>query len=149
MLSQGLSDSSVDRKNEMVSLANGTSYSAPIVSGIAAVLRRAFPAATARQIRRAITEEASPGVTGDGSGSFDQGEGWVDALAAFERLRDNMPSDLPDVSPVSDPLVSVNLENATGLDVYSGSVTLFGDDEIAFLLPGDFDNVKGTHQTGL
>ena len=69
-----------------VSFSGGTSFSAPTVAGVAALLRQAFPKATALQVRNAIIATANPDLLADGSTSLDQGAGYVDARAAFEFL---------------------------------------------------------------
>ncbi len=69
-----------------VSFSSGTSFSSPSVAGVAAVLRQAFPAATARQIRNAIILSANPNLLADGSTELDQGSGFVDAQAAANLL---------------------------------------------------------------
>ncbi len=77
---QGFSGTSV------INLASGTSFSAPTVAGIAALLRQAFPGATARDIRAAILKSANPALLVDGSTALDQGSGFVDAQAAYDIL---------------------------------------------------------------
>ncbi len=53
-------DQILDACFKRLSIASGTSFSAPIVSGIAAALIEAFPRATATQIRNAIIESGRP-----------------------------------------------------------------------------------------
>lgn len=69
-----------------ITVTEGTSFSTAIVSGVAALLRQAFPNATAAQIRNAMVETANDKVFGDRSGILDRGHGVVDALAAFQLL---------------------------------------------------------------
>jgi subtilisin family serine protease len=64
-----------------ITIASGTSFSAPSVAGVAALLRQAFPGATARQIRSAIIMSADPGLLDDGSTHLDQGSGYVNGGA--------------------------------------------------------------------
>ncbi|MCI0658406.1 MAG: S8 family serine peptidase [Acidobacteria bacterium] len=103
-------------------LASGTSFSSPTVAGIAAVLRQAFPTATARQIINAITSTANAGLLGDGSGPQDMGSGFVDAAAARALLATGT---VPDALPVPTPPVKSVKNNVTsiaGLPVFNGSV---------------------------
>ena len=60
----------------LLGLGNGTSFSTPLVSGVAALLRHAFPGADATQIRNAILLSGSSEVTEDGSTELDEGQGW-------------------------------------------------------------------------
>jgi subtilisin family serine protease len=105
-----------------ITFANGTSFSAPTVAGVAALLRQAFPAATARQIRNAIVTSANPAFLADGSTGLDQGAGFVDALAAFNALaRGTAPEALPE-PPAFSKSVKENVEINAGLAVRSGPV---------------------------
>ena len=69
-----------------VNFGSGTSFAAPTVSGIAAVLRQAVPSATARQIRNAIIMTANPSRIPTAAPN-DQGHGFVDAAAALALLQ--------------------------------------------------------------
>ena len=105
-----------------VNFAGGTSFSAPTVAGIAALLRQAFPAATARQVRNAIIATANPTLLADGSSVLDQGAGYADALAARNLLGTGT---VPDTSPAPPPFthkVRDNVEDNAGLTVLTGSV---------------------------
>ncbi len=103
--------------NSRISISNGTSFSAPIVAGLAAILRQAFPRATATEIRNAIVETADASMFGDGSGRLDRGQGIVNAEAAFRLLDSGRASDrLPD-PPRPNRLVKNNIEENTNLTV--------------------------------
>ncbi|MCI0567432.1 MAG: S8 family serine peptidase [Acidobacteria bacterium] len=105
-----------------VGFAGGTSFSSPTVAGIAAVLRQAFPTATARQIINAIVSSANAGLLGDGSGPQDMGSGFVNAAAARALLATGT---VPDALPVPTPPVKSvknNVESIAGLPVFNGSV---------------------------
>jgi membrane-anchored mycosin MYCP len=88
-------------------LISGTSYSAPVVAGIAALVRSVSPQLTARQVMRRITDTAHHPAAG-----WDPwvGHGVVDALAAVstDGVRAQRPSPLgllaqrPDTAPASD-----------------------------------------------
>jgi subtilisin family serine protease len=65
-------------------LLSGTSFAAPHVSGIAALLRSAHPGATARETARAIVESATDLGAAGRDDAF--GAGLVDAAAALDRL---------------------------------------------------------------
>ncbi|HEV8337185.1 MAG TPA: S8 family serine peptidase [Candidatus Polarisedimenticolia bacterium] len=105
-----------------ISFAGGTSFSSPTVAGIAAVLRQAFPAATARQIHNAIVASANPNLLGDSSGPQDQGLGFVDAGAARAMLAaGNVPDALP-TWPTPSKSVKSNVTLIAGLPVANGTV---------------------------
>jgi subtilisin family serine protease len=104
-----------------VSIASGSSFSAPIVSGVAALLRQAFPQASATEIRNAIIASANGDAIRNAS-VLDEGHGLVNAKAAFELLQDGRVSDsLPHFdAPTSD--VQKNIERGTDLKVVTGTV---------------------------
>jgi subtilisin family serine protease len=105
-----------------ISITSGTSFSAPSVAGVAALLRQAFPSATARQIRNAIILSANPDVLDDGSTELDQGAGFVDADAAKSLLA---RGDVPDTSAKPHKLkktVAQNVEQNTSLVVWRDDV---------------------------
>lgn len=79
---------------------SGTSYSAPVVSGIAALVRSASPALTARQVMRRIEDTAHHPAAG-----WDPwvGHGVVDALAAVSADGSRGPSLPPSTSTVRKP----------------------------------------------
>ena len=116
-------DQILDACFDDLSIASGTSFSAPIVSGIAAVLAQAFPNATATQIRNAII---ASGRTNQIKGYFDvvdRGNGLPDAFAAYEFLASGeVPNILPPVN-LPDELVKRNIEDDTDLNVRSGFVS--------------------------
>jgi len=115
-----------------ISIGSGTSFATPSVAGVAALLREAFPDATARQVRNALIETANPGLIVDGSDPLDRGAGYVDGLAAYQRLATGM---VPDTLTFDDHFtknVKVNIEQGTALDVRDGFVA----DHAADLRPG-------------
>jgi subtilisin family serine protease len=105
-----------------ISIGSGTSFAAPSVAGVAALLRQAFPSATSRQVRNAIILSANPALLQDGSTVVDRGAGYVDALAAYNLLA---AGNVPDTAPVvgrANSNVKVNIEQNTFLRVRSGTV---------------------------
>jgi serine protease AprX len=104
-----------------VNFFSGTSFSAPNVSGIAAVLHAALPNATARQIRNAIIMTARPNLIPTGK-ARDQGAGFVDAFAAYNLL---LGGTVPDTVQLEFPgttrNVVANIAHAN-LPVFDGSV---------------------------
>jgi subtilisin family serine protease len=114
-----------------ISLASGTSFATPSVSGIAAVLRQRFPTATARQIRNAIVASANAGLLSDGSTALDQGHGYVDASAAAALLAAGSVPDLPGLGQYNNS-VKVNVEQHTDLRVRDGAVS----ERVTGLKPG-------------
>ena len=99
------------------SVANGTSFSTPLIAGIAALLRGAVPDATARQVRNAIVESSDPKVMDDGSTELDQGQGYVNAKKALDALKRRRGSDLPNRPRKPGDSVRQNVERNTNLDV--------------------------------
>jgi hypothetical protein len=119
-----------------ITLGSGTSYSSPAVAGVAALLRQAFPLATARQIRRAIIRSANPHLIDDGSTELDRGAGYVDALAARNLLASGRVSDAPPEPERTNKHVKVNLERS-GLNVRDGHVR----DTLTNLKPGQRQDI--------
>lgn len=115
-----------------LSIGSGTSFSAPSVAGVAAVLRQAHPTATAREIRNAIIQGANPSMLDDGSGPLDRGAGHVDAGAASALLAADLASDAPGVVGGTAYDVKVNLAQKAGVTTYDGNVTR----SVSGLLPG-------------
>ena len=68
-------------------LVDGTSFSSPMVAGAAALLRGAFPKATAAQVREALMKGANSKLLGDNSSALDQGNGYLDVVAARDLLQ--------------------------------------------------------------
>jgi hypothetical protein len=114
-----------------VGFAGGTSFSSPNVAGIAAVLRQKYPAATAREVRNAIIASANPGLLGDNSGPFEQGNGFVNATAADALLAAGPVPDPPAQVPPSKSVKS-NVINIAGLPVANGTV----NQSVGPLVPG-------------
>ena len=104
-----------------ISLASGTSFSSPIVAGVAAILRQAHPEASARQIRNAIVMSARPD-TIPGAGPNDQGAGVVDAQAASDLLAAGGVPDLRVLPPYVVKSVAANLAQNAGVTVQTGLV---------------------------
>jgi hypothetical protein len=132
---------------DSVSLNTGTSFSAPIASGIAALLREAAPGASAIQILNAMAMTARASEIQDDSGTLDRGAGLVDAFGAYQMLiAGNAPDKLPkNPQPSSD--VRLNVTKNTDLQIYSGPVTK----TFSGLLPGEradllLDVLPGTTQ---
>ena len=105
-----------------ISIGSGTSFATPSVSGIAAVLRQAYPNATARQIRNAIILSANPSLV-TGATVLDQGNGYVNAGAAAALLAAGKAPDSVDALPKANESVKVNVEKGTALNVVNGFVT--------------------------
>jgi hypothetical protein len=105
-----------------ISIGSGSSFSAPSVSGIAALLRQSQPGATARQIRNAIIMSANPALLNDGSNELDRGAGYVDAAAAASLLASGKVPDSVQTAGKANPNVKVNIEQSTTLKVRNGLV---------------------------
>jgi subtilisin family serine protease len=115
-----------------VSFISGTSFAAPSVSGVAALLRQAFPEATASQVRNALILSADPSLLTDGSTELDQGTGFVDGFAAFSLLAMGVPDAFPE-PPHATKNVGVNVEQGSDLRVRRGFVVESATD----LAPGE------------
>jgi hypothetical protein len=117
-------DQILDACDGDLSIASGTSFSAPIVSGIAAVLRQAFPDASATEIRNSIIETARKNQVDDGSLDIDRGNGVPDAFAAYKLIASGRVEDYIPRPSHPDEEVSRNVERNTDLTVFSGNVRL-------------------------
>jgi hypothetical protein len=127
MLSQGCGgfDSNGNCLNDVnnLTIASGTSFSAPVVSGIVAVLRQEFPHASVGQIWNAIVKAADDDQLGNASTVLDQGQGLVNASVAANLIQNGRVSDHLPAPPRPDSLVSDNIEDNTNLNVSSGTVS--------------------------
>jgi hypothetical protein len=123
-ISQGYCPNQIlDACFKRLSIGSGTSFSAPIVSGIAAALRDAFPKASATQIRNAIIASGRPAQVADYFDVVDRGNGLPDAWAAYQMLAEGKVDDsLPPVNQPND-LVRRNIEQNTDLEVESGFIS--------------------------
>ena len=130
-----------------ITIGSGTSFSAPSTAGLAALLRQAFPAATARQVRNAIIAGANPNFLADGSTVLDQGAGYVDGLASAGLLfSGSIPDALPE-PPGYTQNVNVNIQQGTFLRTRHGAFS----ESTGALLPGQrhevvYDVVPNTRQ---
>jgi subtilisin family serine protease len=105
-----------------ITIGSGTSFSAPSVAGVAALLRQAFPMATARQIRNAIILSANPNLLADDSTELDQGAGFVDAMAARDLLAAGQVPDTTVKPRKPHKSVSQNVRHGTFLEPLKGNV---------------------------
>ncbi len=116
-------------------VGSGTSFSTPLVAGIAASLRQAVPGATARQIRNAIIATANPTLVATAT-RFDQGNGFVDASAALDLLRTGSVPDTVQTDFVYNRSVAANLARV-GAQVNTGFVS-----QSVTLRPGALSEVR-------
>jgi subtilisin family serine protease len=133
-----------------LSLASGTSFSAPSVAGVAALLRQAFPYRSAAQIRNALVLSANPAYLQDGSTRNDQGAGYVNGQAAYDLLAAGNVPDTIDPPPHAVTSVAANL-TMSGAVVDSGNVTRHvgplkpgGREEIFYQVPPNVQAVNLT-----
>lgn len=98
-----------------IGFANGSSFAAPTVAGVAALLLEAVPKAKPDQIRAALLAGANPNVVTTAS-QMDQGYGFVDAVAALNKLRGKIKN--PKDNGRERPSVRKNIQNLVG----SGSI---------------------------
>jgi subtilisin family serine protease len=139
-----------DACDKRLSIGSGTSFSAPVVSGIAAVLAEAFPNATATQIRNALIATGNAGQIEPYFDAVDRGHGLVDAYAAYSLLATGtVPDVLPPFITPWDLSVEDNIEHNAGLVVRSGNVTQTMTDlkpgqraEILYAVPPNTESVK-------
>jgi subtilisin family serine protease len=116
-----------------IGFSSGTSISAPSVAGVAALLRQAFPGATASQIRNAIIASANSGLLSDGSTVLDQGAGYVNGAGAASLIASGGASSAFPTLPNSNKSVKVNVEQGSFLRVRNGFIT----DHFAGLKPAE------------
>lgn len=112
-----------------INIISGTSFSAPMVAGAAALLLSAYPDATPGQIRGALLVGADPNVLEDNSGPFDQGFGFLDVLGAYHAFGAPTPVDQGE----EDVVVKTNVE-ALGVEVISSRNATRST---GWLLPGE------------
>jgi serine protease AprX len=105
-----------------VSVVSGVSFSAPLVAGVAALLRQAYPTASATQIRNAIIGSGNPSVVGPGFTRLDQGSGLPDADFAFKKFT-SFSNTLPSATAPQSS-VATNIKQGTGLNVSNGNLVL-------------------------
>ena len=103
-----------------ISIGSGTSFATPSVAGIAAVLRQAFPNATARQVRNAIIMSANPALV-NAATTVDRGAGYVNATAARDLLTAGGAPDTVGTLPKANSSVKVNVEKSGTLNVLDGT----------------------------
>ena len=106
-----------------ISISSGTSVSAPSVAGVAALLRQAFPAAPASQIRNAIIASANAQLLSDGSTVLDQGAGYVNGAGAVSLIASGGAASVFPTLPNSNKSVKVNVEQGSFLRVRNGFIT--------------------------
>lgn len=104
-----------------VNFGSGTSFAAPTVAGIAAVLAQAAPTATARQIRNALIMSADASRIPTATPN-DQGAGFVDAAAALGLLQTGTVPDSYATASFTRNL-QANMNNA-GRPVHDGAVSI-------------------------
>jgi hypothetical protein len=105
-----------------IDVASGTSFSAPLVAGVAALLRQEFPHASAGQIWNAIVNGANPTTLGDNSTDLDQGQGVVDAGKSATLIQKGNVSDQLPKPPNANLSVANNIQRGTDLKVSHGTV---------------------------
>jgi subtilisin family serine protease len=115
-----------------VNFGSGTSFATPSVAGVAAVLRQAYPGATARQIRNAIRMAANAGAI-PGATDLDRGAGFVNAGAAAALLAAGAVPNTGGTLPNASSQVKVNVETRGGLNVVDGFVST----RMSNLIPGE------------
>jgi subtilisin family serine protease len=104
--------------NGSIALVSGTSFSAPTISGVAALLYSAKPSATPSQIRSAIVGSARSTVIPTAT-AVDQGHGYVDAAAARTLLNTN-PRPIADFGPAKKK-VTQNVHEGAGIQPIDSS----------------------------
>jgi subtilisin family serine protease len=105
-----------------IDVSRGTSFSAPLVAGVAALLRQKFPKASAGQIWNAIVNGADDSLIKDGSTVLDQGQGIANAGVSASLLDAGKVSDQLPTPPKPNQNVPVNIQRNTDLHVDHGTV---------------------------
>ncbi len=116
----------VEAANGDIGLVDGTSFSSPMVAGAAALLRGAFPKATAVQVREALIKSANPGLVGGTVTAIDQGRGYLDVAAARDLLASgDLEAQIPELPRINGlTLVQDNIKKAGVAPV------VFNDDDV-------------------
>jgi len=104
----------------IITFGAGSSFAAPSVAGVAALLRQAVPGATARQVRNAIISTRIPQSSPTAPGVLDYAP-LVDALAARNLLAGGHVR-IPSPLLAANSSVEANIEKNTTLNVRSGFV---------------------------
>jgi len=120
-------------------LTSGTSFSAPTVAGVAALLLEDKPNATPAQIRAALLVGANPNLL-DNAGKQDEGFGFLDATGALAKLRANAKN--PKDKARSGPSVRANIQSLVGskniiTKNFNGSVDLDPGEHKEFFIEVD------------
>ncbi len=110
----------VQAANGDIALVSGTSFSSPMVAGAAALLRGAFPKASAAQVREALIKGANPKLLGGGTvPAIEQGSGYLDVVAAHALLEGGtleggtLEGNIPELPRINAPtLVQDNIKKA-------------------------------------
>lgn len=103
----------VEGANGDIGLVDGTSFSSPMVAGAAALLRGAFPNASAVQIREALIKGANPTLVGGTVSAIDQGSGYLDVAAARDLLANGLEAQIPKLPRINGfTLVEDNIQKA-------------------------------------
>jgi subtilase family protein len=108
----------VEGADGSLSFVAGTSFSAPTVSGAAALLRSAITDASATRIRNSIIAGANPKLLGDRSTRMDQGMGFLDVSKSLELLQAHkiagtLPSPPPFVGDVGQNIQKFGISTFT------------------------------------
>jgi subtilisin family serine protease len=117
----------------------GTSSAAPLVAGIAALIRTANPALTALEVKKVlietadkITDPSADIIIGHRKGNYDAtghsewfGYGKVNAAKAVQRAKDLIPAVSPEQAVSEGIFIAAALVNPIGSDVWRETVTLF------------------------
>jgi subtilisin family serine protease len=122
-----------------INIASGTSFSSPSAAGVAALLRQAFPKASPLLVRNAIIVSANPHLLADRSDELDRGHGFVDAMAAADRLQKKRVPLVLDCRKkhFPTPSVPINVERGADLDVLHG----VAHKRVKNLLPGQRSDI--------
>jgi membrane-anchored mycosin MYCP len=128
----GLVNQTIDATTRGVSSIQGTSFAAPYVAGVAALVRQRYPQLTARQVMDRLEQTAQHPAGAGGRGDA-LGYGMVDPVAALTAV---LPSEHGQSAPADNPASVTGLSAPQAPDVRPRTIALIGSATAVLLIGG-------------